>query len=118
MSKQIGGDHYVRCSIQPWEIIERNELNFWEGNIVKYVLRHRMKDGKRDLEKARHYLEYLINQYERKENVQANTSERKFPQAPAEVVPELRRGSTGNSEVSPYSFPWSASQHPCAPSSY
>lgn len=85
---------------------------------MKYVLRHRMKDGKRDLEKARHYLEYLINQYERKENVQANTSERKFPQAPAEVVPQLRRGSAGDSEVSPYSFPWNTSQHPCAPSSY
>lgn len=58
-SKQVSGNHYKVLAIQPWEIIEKNNLNFWEGNILKYLLRHK---GNRidDLEKAKHYIEKLI----------------------------------------------------------
>jgi hypothetical protein len=59
MSRQVGGDHYKRAC-QPWEIIEEWELNYWAGNIIKYVLRYPHKNGVEDLEKAKHYLEYLI----------------------------------------------------------
>lgn len=62
-SHQVGGDHYRRA-IQPWDIISEWELNFWEGNIQKYLLRHRFKNRKEDLEKARHYLDYLIENYD------------------------------------------------------
>jgi hypothetical protein len=58
--KQVGGDHYEKMAIQPWEVIERGDLDFWEGNVIKYVMRHRAKNGLEDLEKARHYLDYLI----------------------------------------------------------
>ena len=57
--KQVDGDHY-QTEIQPWDFIEANKLTFIEGNIVKYVCRHRQKNGLRDLEKAKHYLEKLI----------------------------------------------------------
>ena len=55
---QIGGSHY-KTGIQPWEYIEANNLDFFEGNVIKYVTR---KKGNRleDLEKARHYIDYLI----------------------------------------------------------
>ena len=59
MSRQVGGNHYKRAC-QPWEIIEEWELNYWAGNIIKYVLRYPHKNGVEDLEKAKHYLEYLI----------------------------------------------------------
>ena len=59
LAKQIGGNHYKRAC-QPWEIIEEWELNYWAGNIIKYVLRYPYKNGVEDLEKAKHYLEYLI----------------------------------------------------------
>ena len=62
--KQVGGDHYERCSIQPWEVIRRNGLDYWEGNVVKYVLRHKQKGGREDLLKAQHYLSYLIEHYD------------------------------------------------------
>lgn len=62
-SRQVGGSHYKRA-IQPWDIISEWELNFWEGNILKYLLRHRFKNRKEDLEKARHYLDYLIENYD------------------------------------------------------
>lgn len=58
---QIGGTHYEDMAIQPWEIIERNGLDFWEGNVLKYLLRHRAKNGVEDLLKARDYLNHLID---------------------------------------------------------
>ena len=61
--KQVGGDHYLKA-IQPWDIIRAWDLNYWEGNIVKYVLRHKGKGKIEDLEKAKHYLEYLIENYD------------------------------------------------------
>lgn len=56
---QVGGEHY-RTKIQPVEYIHANNLNFFEGNVVKYITRHRNKGGKQDLEKAIHYIEMLI----------------------------------------------------------
>ena len=58
--KQVGGDHYSKMDIQPWEVISRGGLDFFEGNVVKYVMRYRAKNGLEDLKKARHYLDYLI----------------------------------------------------------
>ena len=60
LEKQVGGNHYKRFKIQPIEFIALNNLNFLEGNIVKYVCRHSFKDGLRDLGKAKHYIEMLI----------------------------------------------------------
>lgn len=57
---QVGGDHYQHHTLQPWDIIETFELDYWEGNIVKYILRWRRKGGVTDLRKARHYIDYLI----------------------------------------------------------
>ena len=57
--QQVDGSHY-QTEIQPWDFIEANQLTFVEGNIVKYVARHRKKNGVRDLMKAKHYLEKLI----------------------------------------------------------
>ena len=57
--KQVGGSHYDK-PIQPIEFIHANGLQFIEGCVVKYVTRWRDKGGVADLEKAKHYLEMLI----------------------------------------------------------
>ena len=57
--QQVAGTHYQKA-IQPWDIISEWKLDFWEGNVVKYILRWKDKDGVQDLKKAKHYLEYLI----------------------------------------------------------
>ena len=57
---QIGGSHYKDKAIQPIEYIHANGLGFCEGNVVKYVTRWKEKGGVADLEKARHYLDILI----------------------------------------------------------
>jgi hypothetical protein len=58
--KMIGGDHYRQGGIQPIEYIYANNLGFCEANAVKYLTRWRYKDGMKDLEKAKHYIELLI----------------------------------------------------------
>ena len=58
--KQVGGNHYLKYKIQPVEFIIKNNIGFVEGNIIKYILRFKDKGGVRDLEKARHYIELLI----------------------------------------------------------
>jgi hypothetical protein len=60
LDKQEGGDHY-KTAIQPVEFIHANKLGFIEGNVVKYVTRHRNKNGAEDIKKAIHYLELLLD---------------------------------------------------------
>ena len=59
--KQVGGSHYKDCKIQPVEYIVGNDLTFLEGNIIKYVTRHRRKgEGRKDIEKVIHYAEMIL----------------------------------------------------------
>jgi len=58
-SRQIGGNHY-KAGIEPWDYILSNNIGFMEGNIIKYVSRWQRKDGIADLEKAKHYIEKLL----------------------------------------------------------
>jgi len=57
--KQVGGSHYKQYVIQPIEFITKNNIPFIEGNVIKYVLRWRDKNGIQDLDKAIHYIELL-----------------------------------------------------------
>ena len=58
--KQVGGSHYKKMRIQPSKFVIENELLFPEGNVIKYICRHRYKNGKEDLEKAVHFIEMII----------------------------------------------------------
>jgi hypothetical protein len=60
LQKQVGGSHYAEMAIQPIEFITANQLSFLEGNIIKYVCRHRNKNGADDIKKAMHYCELLL----------------------------------------------------------
>jgi hypothetical protein len=61
--KQVGGRHYKDMAIQPSEFIVKNKLDWYQGNVIKYVVRHDQKNGKQDLEKAIHYLQLMIEYY-------------------------------------------------------
>lgn len=60
LNTQVGGAHYKRLPIQPVEYVHKNGIPYIEGNIIKYVTRWRDKGGVADLQKARHYLDLLI----------------------------------------------------------
>ena len=58
--KQIAGSHYKELTIQPVEFCQKNELNYCESAIIKYVCRHRNKNGAEDIQKVIHYAELLL----------------------------------------------------------
>jgi hypothetical protein len=57
---QVQGNHYKHLRIQPVEFIHANGIPYMEGNVIKYVTRWRDKGGVKDLEKAKHYIDLLI----------------------------------------------------------
>jgi hypothetical protein len=57
---QVGGTHYEKMKIQPVEYIHANGLDFFEGNVIKYVSRHRQKKGAEDIRKAIHYCKMIL----------------------------------------------------------
>ena len=55
--KQIKGDHYKKLKIQPFEFITKNKLSYFQGVVIKYVVRYLDKNGIEDLDKIIHYCE-------------------------------------------------------------
>jgi len=58
--RQVGGDHY-NMPIQHVEFCYHNQIPYIESNIIKYIVRHDRKNGLQDLEKAKHYIDILID---------------------------------------------------------
>ena len=58
--KQVAGDHYKKLKIQTLDYIWANNLRYMEGNIIKYVTRWKDKGNEKDLLKAKHYLDKLL----------------------------------------------------------
>jgi hypothetical protein len=55
--------HYTVWKMQPITFIMQNRMEFWRGNVIKYVARAGFKgDEIQDLEKAIRYLEMRINE--------------------------------------------------------
>ena len=53
--------HYARYKIEPTRFIAENKLDWFQGNIIKYVVRHGDKNGIEDLKKAQRYLAMYID---------------------------------------------------------
>jgi len=65
-TEQIGGRHYKKLAIQPWDYVIANELDYFQGSIIKYVTRWRDKGWTEDLHKAKHFLDKYILTMEEK----------------------------------------------------
>ena len=62
---QVGGAHYKTKKVQPWDAMEscmsREEfVGYLRGNVLKYTMRCNDKGGVEDLQKARHYMDKLL----------------------------------------------------------
>lgn len=64
LDTQVGGGHYKDMKIQPIEFIVENNISYREGNAIKYICRHKNKNGVEDIKKAIHYLEMIKEEYE------------------------------------------------------
>ena len=65
LASQVGSNHYTTKSIQPWTAKEswmspEEFEGFLRGNVIKYIARYKDKDGIKDILKAKHYLEKLL----------------------------------------------------------
>jgi hypothetical protein len=76
---QVGGNHYKKLPIEPWDYIGANGLGFFEGSIIKYVTRAAQTKDRNDLLKAQHYLAKLL------EITPAESSEREPLEAPPRI---------------------------------
>lgn len=72
--EQVGGSHYRTMPIQPLEFITKNGLDYFQGNVLKYILRYKNKNGIEDLRKAIHYIEMMIELEEKREQEEFNGS--------------------------------------------
>ncbi len=73
LDTQVDGDHYKKLSIQPIAFIQANNLDYLQGNVIKYITRHKNKNGRADVEKALHYCQLILElQYSEKEPEKMN----------------------------------------------
>lgn len=59
-SHQVGGEHYGLSPYQHWDLVAQFDLDYFQGQITKYVMRWKKKNGLTDLQKAKHFLEKYI----------------------------------------------------------
>lgn len=60
LKEQIGGSHYKEMAMQPVEFCQSNGLGYCESLVIRYVCRHRRKNGAEDIRKAIHSLQLLL----------------------------------------------------------
>jgi lipopolysaccharide biosynthesis regulator YciM len=65
--RQVAGEHY-KGTIQHWDFVVAQNLDYFQAQITKYVSRHKKKNGLQDLEKAKHFLEKYIEVVQSAEN--------------------------------------------------
>jgi hypothetical protein len=71
LNEQVGGNWYKKLKIQPLDYAMDNELNPCQAKVVKYVSRYNLKhkaikDQIKDLEKAKHVIDILIEKIKEK----------------------------------------------------
>jgi hypothetical protein len=59
-TRQVAGQHYGLSNFQHWDMVVMFKLDYFQGQITKYVMRWREKNGVVDLQKAAHFLEKYI----------------------------------------------------------
>tara|TARA_B100001769_G_C22112498_1_gene602360 strand:- start:10611 stop:10871 length:261 start_codon:yes stop_codon:yes gene_type:complete len=68
MSERVKHPNHYNRGIEMWDYAHSHNLDFFEGNIVKYVTRWKEKNGMEDLHKAKQYLDKLIDLVGKKDN--------------------------------------------------
>ena len=81
--KQTGGDHYSKLEIEPIDYIEGNKLGYSEGNVVKYISRHKDKNGLEDIQKC---VDYCCMIAEKQYGASLDTPRVASTEAPKEAI--------------------------------
>ena len=79
--KQVAGNHYKTMTDdipQHWDIVSMHNLDYFQGQITKYVMRWKNKNGVQDLKKALHFIEKYIELNSPKEEL-TQVAIKKYP---------------------------------------
>lgn len=60
LAVQHGGNHYKSLGIQPVEYSKANDLDCLQFSVVKYITRHKTKNGAEDLKKCMHFVQMAL----------------------------------------------------------
>ena len=60
---QVGGTHYKTQKIQHWTYVIANQMPYLDAQAFKYIDRHARKNGRQALEKAKHFIDKMIETY-------------------------------------------------------
>lgn len=96
--RQVGGSHYAK-PIQHWDFVVANNIPYLEAQIMKYVFRHREKNGVQDLEKASHFLEKLIEVEKARAKALEAAKEAERAQLQKDVADGFARGAALRADV-------------------
>jgi hypothetical protein len=63
--RMIGGDHYLKMGVQPWDVVDtwplEQRVGYYRGGALKYIMRMGQKDqNAQEIAKGKHYLEKLL----------------------------------------------------------
>lgn len=108
---QVDGSHYQQEGIiQHWDYAASQQFDYFQGQITKYITRWKKKNGLKDLEKARHFIEKYIEVSMIKTMVD---DAKKMSSFPPRVLPP-RIDATGQDH--PFGFDYKKEQgtHPLA----
>lgn len=108
--RQVGGNHYSapKGLEQHWDRVDRLGLDYFQGQITKYVERWKLKDGIKDLKKAAHFLQKYI---ELREPAQEPLADMTMVQADTLLTMDLAGGITFK-PVTPNSIQSNVGSHP------
>lgn len=59
LDTQVGGAHYKGCGMQPIELSEGVRMFPSTSSVLRYIVRHKEKNGKQDLLKIFHYCDFI-----------------------------------------------------------
>lgn len=91
LDDQIKGDHYKNFKIQPIVFITENQLDWYQGSVIKYICRHQHKGEQEDVRKVIHYCQMLLeSKYGIKSKIEYNDDD-KSKSTPSKRVHRLRR---------------------------
>lgn len=76
-SRQVGGKHYGLTDYQHWDFVADFNLDYFQGQVTKYIIRWKEKNGLEDLLKARHFLDKYIELEQRR--IAAEVAEKEQP---------------------------------------
>lgn len=119
-NKQIAGDHY-KSSIQHWDYVIANDLDYFQAQITKYVTRWKKKNGITDLEKALHFLEKYVEVEKATKPSKSNNFAHTIPHADALQQQYLDIRSNKQTEMkSPFGYheELEITKHPLDPAEY